>query len=216
MAKPTIINWPLLSTTQVASLQNVTSNVVLNTGQFDNSGQVVFPSYQRTLSYTSANNLSAINITANGYDFAGNVVTETRAGPNANTVETTNSFYKITSITTSAPANGLSVGTGTEGILSYVQYNNYPVFFNASLQINVTGTIDYTVYQTLQYFQDSTNQGLVTYTPELFPIVGTLTGATTSQLYKLPLGPITAVQLFVNSSDATGALTFISLQQGVH
>jgi len=51
---------------------------------------------------TSGANLSAINFTIVGVDFDGNVVTETLAGPNANTVTTTAQYWRVTSVTPDA------------------------------------------------------------------------------------------------------------------
>lgn len=65
----------------------------------------------RAVSLTSAANLSAINFTVRGYDIYGVPMTETRAGPNANTVNTKKAFAWVASVTPDATsASTVSVG----------------------------------------------------------------------------------------------------------
>lgn len=62
----------------------------------------------RTVSLTSAGNISAVTFTVSGYDIYGQAMTQTLAGPNANTVNTLKAFKQIVSI-----AAGAAVGTNT-------------------------------------------------------------------------------------------------------
>lgn len=62
----------------------------------------------RCVSLTSAGNISAVNFTVKGYDVYGQPMTQTLAGPNANTVNTTKAFFSVISVTVSA-----AVGTNT-------------------------------------------------------------------------------------------------------
>lgn len=64
--------------------------------------------YARRVTLTSAGNISAVNFTIVGYDQYGQRLTQTLAGPNANTVATTKTFKEIASVTASA-----AVGTNT-------------------------------------------------------------------------------------------------------
>ena len=61
-----------------------------------------------TVTLTSAGNISSVNFTITGTDENGNAVTETRLGPNANTVTTTEAFLTVTSVSVDA-----AVGTNT-------------------------------------------------------------------------------------------------------
>jgi len=66
----------------------------------------------RGVSLTSAANESAVNFTVSGFDIYGQPMTETLAGPNANTVSTKKAFWQVVSVSASAAvANNTSVGT---------------------------------------------------------------------------------------------------------
>jgi hypothetical protein len=71
------------------------------------------PPVGRAVSLTSAGNMSGANITVVGYDAYGYYQSETRAGPNANTVNTAKTFKWIASVTsdTTDAVNTISVGT---------------------------------------------------------------------------------------------------------
>ncbi len=66
----------------------------------------------RAISLTSAGNLSAGTFTVRGYDVYGYPLTATRAGPNANTVNTLKAFKYIASVTpNTTSATTVSIGT---------------------------------------------------------------------------------------------------------
>lgn len=66
----------------------------------------------RAVSLTSAGNISAVNFTVSGYDVYGQPMTQTLAGPNANTVNTLKAFYQVTQIAVSAAvATNTSAGS---------------------------------------------------------------------------------------------------------
>lgn len=70
----------------------------------------------RAVSLTVAGaDLSGVNFTIRGYDIYGQPMTQTRAGPNNNTVNTTKAFYQITSISVDG-AVGTNVTVGTSDI----------------------------------------------------------------------------------------------------
>jgi hypothetical protein len=67
----------------------------------------------RSVSFTSAGNISAVTMTVRGYDIYGFPMTQTLAGPNANTVNTLKAFKKITTISAGAAvATNTSIGIG--------------------------------------------------------------------------------------------------------
>jgi hypothetical protein len=70
----------------------------------------------RALSLTSAGNISGVNFTITGRDVYGQLMTQTRAGPNANTVNTTKAFSEIISIAVSG-AVGTNTSVGVSSIL---------------------------------------------------------------------------------------------------
>lgn len=65
----------------------------------------------RRVTLTSAGNLAAVNYTIRGFDFYGQPMSQTIAGPNANTVATTKAFKEILSVTPSA-TNALTASIG--------------------------------------------------------------------------------------------------------
>lgn len=65
-----------------------------------------------TINLTSAANLSGINITVTGTDADGVALSETRAGPNANTVATTAYFKTVTGISAASTLGANTMDTG--------------------------------------------------------------------------------------------------------
>lgn len=103
----------------------------------------------RRVLFTTVGNESGRTFTVTGTDWFGNTITEAVTGPNATTGYTELDFETVTSITVdAATANSLTVGTN--GIASTqpipLDVHGRP---DVSLQIAVTGTINYTVQQTL-------------------------------------------------------------------
>lgn len=67
----------------------------------------------RSVTLTSAGNLSGVSFTITGLDYHNRVIVQTLAGPNANTVSTTKTFQVVYSVATSAAVGtAVSVGTG--------------------------------------------------------------------------------------------------------
>jgi len=187
-----------------AGAANLILNGALATSVGGFSPRVILTNIVRTVSLTSGANLSGINFTVTGKLF-GTTVTETLAGPNVNTVETTAKFEEITSISSNAAvASNVSVGTGTTGYIYPFKGNYHATVIGTSVQVNVTNTIDYSFSVTLN---EDINTAL------FFTPVAAMTGATTDQLafYNAPFnyGRIT-----INSST-NGSLEAIFLQQGI-
>lgn len=78
-------------------------------------GTVIVFDTPRAVSLTSAANLSAINFTITGFDLYGRRTSQTRAGPNANTVNTLKAFASVLSVTASA-GSGSTVSIGSADI----------------------------------------------------------------------------------------------------
>lgn len=105
----------------VAALQASTSGVAFaitaGTGATaglapDGTGRpVIVLDTNRCVSLTSGANLSGVNYTITGFDIYGRLQTQTRAGPNNTTVNTTKAFASVLSIVPSATNAGtMSVG----------------------------------------------------------------------------------------------------------
>lgn len=174
MTNPRTYHWPSVASNvaTIASLQTVAANaqVVINsnlpyaqTVPVSNSGIYLYTDMLRTVSFTSTANISGVTFTINGLSTAvdgngnptGQLVntTETRTGPNANTVQTTRLYSQINSITTGNPgtgANTVSVGFGYNGITSYMVLNtnsHSPQQWTALAQpLNAAATFDWTIF----------------------------------------------------------------------
>lgn len=106
---------PAAAAANAAALtQNVTA--VNGTGTLTLNGTLVVNNVAvfdvpRAPSITSDANLAAVTVTVNGYDAYGVPMTQSRAGPNNTTVNMTRAFANITSVTTSANATNIAIGT---------------------------------------------------------------------------------------------------------
>jgi hypothetical protein len=92
----------------------------------------------RTVSLTVATtDQSGVNITIRGYDVYGQAMTQTLAGPNNTTVNTTKAFKSVISVTADAAVstNGISVGYGDTFGLPFVVSD---ATFIASVKWNAT------------------------------------------------------------------------------
>lgn len=111
----------------------------------------------RRVLFTTAADESGKTITLVGTDWNGNRITETIVGPVATTGYTNSDFLTVTSITASAAFTG-AVTVGTNGIAS-----SRPVRIDSwadaqvALAVNVSGTVNYTVQQTLDDPNSVTN-----------------------------------------------------------
>jgi hypothetical protein len=217
MSNLIVVNWPAPSTTAVAPAQTAATLGYLSLNTYINDPAfVVFPNMQRTISFTSAANLSGIQFEIIGTDFFGNYYApEVVSGPNATTVYSTNQYHKIYSIQAlgSTGVNTVSVGTGPDSAIQPIGMDGNRQFFQASIQAVVTGSVTYSMTQTLDAPETSQNGQSIVNNITLFPINATLTGATTNQLYYLQ-NPVSALQLSVDNTS-TGSLTLTILQQGM-
>ena len=111
--------------------------------------------FAKKIGFESAGNISGVNFTVNGFADADRhvAISETLAGPNANTVQTTNYFYVITSISADA-----AVGTNTEaGPVDELTSPVIPLNWRGgitSVNIDITGTMDITIQNTFDNIQD--------------------------------------------------------------
>lgn len=110
------------------------------------------PGYERTISLTSAGNISGVNFTITGTDIRGAAKTEVIAGPNANTVFTTGFFYSITSVAANgAVATNTSIGIGTTGRSQWTKVDCQLTPVSIGLGMTVSNTdLTWTLVQTTQ------------------------------------------------------------------
>ena len=103
-----------------------------------------------TVTITSTGNDSTRTYTVTGTNAAGNALTETITGPNATTVSTSGAFLTVTGVSV---VGGGTVGTVRAGFGSSGVVAPLPLDIHGrpdiSLQVVVSGTVTWTVQQTL-------------------------------------------------------------------
>jgi hypothetical protein len=89
-------------------------------------------------------NLSGVNFTITGTDPEGNALSETLAGPNNNTVETTAYFRTVTSITVDGVVGtDVTIGTVDEFATAPIVLDLYCA--QVAIAVDISGTINYDV-----------------------------------------------------------------------
>lgn len=210
MSRPVSQYWPAPNEAAVAALQDLTAPgaLVLN-GTFSKPGVTFsFPGMNRSVSLTSENDLSEANFTIVGATSSGVAVEEVMAGPNGDTVQSVNSYHTITSITCDSAVDGISVGSGQTGYLSWYLYDYNRRFSSyLAIQVVVEGAINYTFGATLEDVSKVE-------APYLFDVTADLTNKNAN-------GTGTAVSglryytTTINASDETGSLIVYYMQQGI-
>jgi len=145
------------SNTSVVSTRNAFSRVLSvvasgasagNVSVGTNASVVTLDKPRRVL-ITSAGNDSAMTFTIIGTDRSGLAQSEVLAGANTSTAQSLLDYATVTSIRPSA-ATASTVTVGTSGVASsrWVAFDSF-AFAPVSLQVSVSGTVNYTVQQTL-------------------------------------------------------------------
>ena len=172
------------------------------------NGQWVTPDlFAKQIGFASTGNISGVNFTISGYEDRNKTIaiSETIAGPNNNTVETTNYFYSIQSISASG-----AVGTNTKAgpvdeavsqIISIKRTNSDRNERQVGLTFIVTGTINYTVQQTSDDVQSLTDRTFNWLDSDDSAVVGA-TASKNSNYIALPQ----AMRVKINSYSSGAAL----------
>ena len=109
----------------------------------------IFPNLARTITLTSTDNLSGVNFTIFGTDQFGNFISEILVGPNADTVTSVNQYNTITAISSSGNYTNFSIGSGSTGTFQWIKLNTFNIDPNVTIAVELVGTINYTVNQTI-------------------------------------------------------------------
>lgn len=125
-------------------------------GALVTSGVAILDVARRVL-ITCAGDESTRTFTITGTSSSGNSLTETITGPNATTAQSVLDYKTVTSITISGAAAG-AITVGTSGVASsrWVRLDSW-AFPEVGVQVDVSGTINYTVQQTFDDPNDPTN-----------------------------------------------------------
>jgi hypothetical protein len=135
-----------------AGAANLTLNGALVSGgvaTFDTPRQVVV---------TSAGNDSGINFTVYGTTYGGASVTEVVAGTSGSTSTTKTDFATVTRIATSGATSASGVIAGTNGVAGsrWVRLDSW-AFPQTAIQVNATGTVNWTLQVTMDDPNSPTN-----------------------------------------------------------
>ncbi len=224
MSQPRVFTWPAASTNAICLSQSIfgAADLILNGAlvvPISANPQTIastlhapFPGITRTVSLTSANDLSLVNFTIRG-TYYGIDISETIAGPNNDTVYTTYQFDSVTYVHGSAAAAAVSIGTGTTGqtkwnLVNYNQSGGGGATFG--IQVIVSGTINYSYLDTL----DDVNYAIQHDLPiTSFRTIADLTSKTASA-YVAYSGYARYQAVDVNSST-DGSLVITLAQQGI-
>lgn len=113
------------------------------------SGGVATLDNARRVLITATGNESAKTFTISGTNWSGAAISETLTGPNAATVSSVLDYKTVTSITISAnAAAAVVVGTNSVASSPWVRFDEWAPS-DISIQCTVSGTVNYTVQQTL-------------------------------------------------------------------
>jgi len=121
------------------------------------TGGVATMDTPRRVLFTTAGDETGKTIALTGTDRTGNVISETLAAPNVSTVASVLDYATVTAISiSSAAAGAITVGTNGVAASSWVRFDEWAPS-SVSIQVNVSGTVNYTVQQTLDDPNSPTN-----------------------------------------------------------
>ena len=121
------------------------------------SGGVATIAVPARITIASVSNDSGKTFIVVGTDHSGNSITETITGPNATSVTSVLTYRTVNSVTISAAAAGaITVGNSQSGSSPSIALDPW-AFPQVAIQCSVTGTVNYTVQQTLDNPNDPVN-----------------------------------------------------------
>lgn len=164
----------------------------------------------RTVSLSSDQDLSAVEITCNGL-INGQIVSETLDGPKEETIETKQIFDALTSVRVSEEVKNLSVGTGTTGQTAWLLFDYQRTFPSLSAQVVILdGKATYSLMGTL-----SNPAQPLDMTKRMFVMGNEMRDKTESTLAPVILCPVRYVCVQIMESNEEASLEVTLLQQGV-
>ncbi len=172
------------------------------------SGGVATLDTARRVLITCAGNESAKTFTITGTSYNGRVQSETITGPNATTAQSVLDYKTVTSITISAAAAG-AITVGTSGVASsrWVRLDNW-AFPQVGIQCDVSGTVNYTVQQTLDNPNDPISPMALSAVNWVNHPDTNLVGATTTLQGNYGYAPL-YVRVTLNSGTGSVAMTLV-------
>lgn len=176
------------------------------------SGGVGILDVARRVLITCAGNESTRSFTLTGTSRSGVVQSETITGPNATTAQSVLDYKTITRITISGnAAAGVTVGTSGVASSEWVKFSAW-ADAQIALQCVVSGTVNYTVQQTLDDPDNLADQVLIAAMTWFSHPDSNLVAATASVQGNYGYSPV-FVRVTLNSG--TGSVALTAIQQGV-
>lgn len=227
MAHPTKFTWPVLDLQAVCFNQTLAAagNLIINGNLSSNPNlpnvRAEFPKICRQIAISSTGNLSGIQFTITGIGDNGYPKSVTIAGPNNNTVNTGLEFFTIVNSVSANAAVGTNVrvGTGTIGATQWFLSDNYKTVNSLAISVIIVGggSISYTFLTTLD--DPINNPNYIIRSPIDGVTIPTIPTAT--PMVNQPANcmadftiPTRYSRIYIESSNATGALVANFLQQG--
>jgi hypothetical protein len=222
----TTLFWPASTTNGVALLQDVAEDgaVILNGAlanpYYPNDMSFTARGFKRSVSITSANDLSATQSEVRGM-INGLEVIEVIDNPDNDTTTGIESFDSITEIiVTGGDADGISFGVGFTGYFNPINVNTAAGTISGSTMqlILYTGTAEYSIYQTIDKdvigtgvsFDDLVING--TYKPLLNSEGMPVTGDDSDIFYNTPFELNSSFLIEITDSDEAASIKLIYLQ----
>lgn len=170
----------------------------------------------RRVLFTSGGDDSLVTTTITGGDYAGIPISETLTLSNGSTVYSVLDYLTLTSITTSA-AIATTIQVGTNGIASspWVTFDPYSATAPTAIQATVSGTVSYTIQQTLDDPNSTSNAVARSSVTWVSHPDSAVVAATTTQQANYAYAPAYA-RILLNSNTNPGYVkaTFIQAFQG--
>jgi hypothetical protein len=190
----------------IAQAQNPASAFTLN-GALVSGGVALLGAPRRVLITTTANE-TGVTFTVTGTNKAGDVLSEDVTGVNNTTTYTALDFYSVTSVTNSAAlAGNVTIGTNGIGGSPWVMLDPWALPAVA-VQINVSGTVNYTLQQSLDDPNDPTNPTTAASMTWIDSADTAVVGATTAQQTNYAFTP-RYVRVLLNSGGGSATATII-------
>lgn len=160
------------------------------------------------ITIASAGNDSGKTFIVVGTDHSGNSITETITGPNATSVTSVLTYRTVNSVIISAAAAGaITVGNSQSGSSPAIALDPW-AFPQVAIQCGVTGTVNYTVQQTLDNPNDPVNPIARTSMQWVNHPDTNLVGASTTLQGNYGYAPL-FMRLVINSGSGSVRLTVI-------
>ena len=182
------------------------ANLVLN-GSLVSGGVATLDKPRRIL-ITNVGNDTGVTFTVYGTWFGGLPISETLTGTSGSSVATTLDFATVTRISTSGATSGsgVTVGTNTVAGSRWIRFDSWALP-NVNIQIDVSGTINYTLQTTM----DDPNDPVSPTTPinvTWFSSTDTNVVSASASKQTNFTNAFTYARILVNSGTGTATATF--------